>query len=73
MSTLEDPAARDSAPRKGIDVEKSVRVGLAVAVAGVLVVALVPLDSALRTLGGGLLLCGWLAAAWGLHRYGRAG
>lgn len=53
--------------------EKATRGGIAASIAGVVVVALAPVDSTLRSAGGVLLLAGWLAAAWGLHRYGRAG
>ena len=53
--------------------EKATRAGVVTSIVGVAVVALAPLDSALRTAGGLLLLAGWAVAAWGLHRYGRAG
>lgn len=53
--------------------EKATRAGIAASIAGVVVVALAPVDSALRSAGGVLLLAGWAVAAWGLHRYGRAG
>lgn len=53
--------------------EKTARIGLGFAVLGVLGVALAPLTSPLRTAFGVVLLAGWLGAAWGLHRFGRAG
>lgn len=53
--------------------EKAVRAGIAASVAGILVVAIAPLDSIVRSAGGVLVLGGWVAAAWSMHRYGRAG
>lgn len=53
--------------------EKATRAGIAAAMTGIVLVALAPIDSALRPGGGVLLLAGWLVGAWGLHRYGRQG
>lgn len=53
--------------------EKLVRLGFVLAIAGMLLAALAPLDSTSRTLGGALLLSGWALAGYSLHRYGRAG
>ncbi len=53
--------------------EKATQIGIATSMAGIAVVALAPIDSALRTGGGVALLAGWLLGAWGLHRYGRQG
>ena len=52
--------------------EKAVRAGVLASLVGVVLVAVAPLQSPLRTLGGLVVVVGWLAAAWSLHRYGRA-
>ena len=73
LSEHRPEAGNDASLRAMSSLEKAVRAGIAASVAGVLVVALAPLDSIVRSAGGVLLLGGWVAAAWSLHRYGRAG
>ena len=51
--------------------EKATRAGVVASVVGVVLASVAPLQSVARPLGGVLVVAGWLASAWSLHRYGR--
>ena len=53
--------------------ESLLRLGLVATVLGIVIAATASLQSAQRNVGGVLVVAGWLAAAYGLHRYGREG
>ena len=71
-STSRVPARRAKKPEM-LRFEKATRAGIVLAMAGVVLVALAPLQSLVRTLGGVAVVAGWALGAWGLHRYGRDG